>query len=160
MGLFMSIRVSFLYVTIHGSRRDSLLLDIENQNGEDKMRNAEYGTNRSGLSLTAFLIGGLIGGTIALLYAPQSGKKTREFLITEGGETADRVIHSILDAQENVLAMIEDAQNRMQFMSKETKDRLQRLQEIARSTISEQKDSLTRGYTEAKDVMKSRAPEG
>ena len=124
------------------------------------MRNMEYGTSRSSFSLTAFLVGGLIGGTIALLYAPQSGKKTREFLVTEGGEAADRVIHSILDAQENVLAMIEEAQNRMQFMSEETKDRLERLQEIARSTITEQKDSLTRGYTEAKDVMKSRTPEG
>ena len=123
------------------------------------MRNTEYGNSRSGFSLTAFLVGGLIAGTIALLYAPQSGRKTREFLITEGSETADRVIRSILDAQENVLEMIEDAQSRMQSMSQDTKDRLQQLQEIARSTIAEQKDSLTRGYTEAKGVMKTRAEE-
>jgi gas vesicle protein len=120
----------------------------------------EYSTHRSGFSLGAFLIGGLIGGTIALLYAPQSGKKTREFLRTEGGETADRVIRSILDAQENVLEMIEDAQGRMQSMSQDTRDRLQRLQDIARSTIAEQKDSLSRGYSEARDVMKNRAAEG
>lgn len=124
------------------------------------MRNMDYETSRSSFSLTAFLIGGLIGGTIALLYAPQSGRKTREFLMTEGGETADRVIHSILDAQENVLSMIEDAQYRMQSMSQETRDRLQRLQEIARNTLSEQRDILTRGYSEAADVMKNRQPEG
>jgi gas vesicle protein len=120
----------------------------------------EYSTHRSGFSLGAFLIGGLIGGTIALLYAPQSGKKTREFLRTEGGETADRVIRSILDAQENVLEMIEDAQLRMQSMSQDTRDRLQRLQDIARSTISEQKDSLSRGYSDAREVMKNRQAEG
>lgn len=124
------------------------------------MRDMEYSTHRSGFSLTAFLIGGLIGGTIALLYAPQSGRKTREFLKTEGSETADRVIRSILDAQENVLELIEDAQLRMQSMSQDTRDRLQRLQEIARTTIAEQKDSLTRGYSEARDVMKHSTPEG
>ena len=124
------------------------------------MRNMDYETSRSSFSLTAFLIGGLIGGTIALLYAPQSGRKTREFLMTEGGDGADRVIHSILDAQENVLAMIEDAQYRMRSMSQDTRDRLQRLQDIARNTIAWQKDSLTRGYTEAKDVVKNRPPEG
>ncbi len=124
------------------------------------MRNMDYERSGSNFSLTAFLIGGLIGGTIALLYAPQSGRKTREFLLTEGGETADRVIRSILDAQENVLAMIEDAQYRMHSMSQDTRDRLERLQEIARSTIAEQKDSLTRGYSEAKDVVKNRQPEG
>lgn len=124
------------------------------------MRDMEYSTHRSNFSLTAFLIGGLIGGTIALLYAPQSGRKTREFLRTEGGETADRVIHSILDAQEHVLEMIEDAQMRVQSLSQDTRDRLQRLQVIARTTIAEQKDILTRGYSEAADVMKNRAPEG
>lgn len=124
------------------------------------MSNSDYGTSRSSFNLTAFLIGGLIGGTIALLYAPQSGRKTREFLMTEGGDAADRAIHAILDAQENVLTMIEDAQYRLRSMSQDTRDRLQRLQDIARSTIAEQKDSLTRGYTEAKDVVQNRQPEG
>lgn len=124
------------------------------------MRDMDYGTSRSGFSLTAFLIGGLIGGTIALLYAPQSGRKTREFLMTEGSATADRVFQSILDAQEHVLTMIEEAQYRMQSMSQDTRDRLQKLQEIARSTIAEQRDSLTRGYSEAKEVVRNRPPEG
>jgi RNase P subunit RPR2 len=52
--------------------------------------------------------------------------------------------------------MIEDAQVHMTSMSQDTRDRLQRLQDIARSTIQEQKDSLTRAYTEAKDVMQNR----
>ncbi len=77
-----------------------------------------YSTTRRGSGLVAFLIGGLIGGTLALLYAPQSGKKTRDLLVNEGQETADQVMKSIHDAQESVLATIEDAQARMESMKR------------------------------------------
>ena len=108
--------------------------------------------NRSS-GLTAFLIGGLVGGAVALLYAPQSGRKTREFLMTEGQETADKVMKSIREAQESVIKTIDDAQVRMEAMSEETRQRLNRLQEIARNTIDEQKGSLRKGYSSAKDVV-------
>ena len=62
------------------------------------MRETDYLTRPRSPSLAAFLIGGLIGGTLALLYAPQSGRKTREFLVTEGQETADNVMKSIREA--------------------------------------------------------------
>jgi gas vesicle protein len=102
---------------------------LNNTDWRSKMREREneYSTRRSS-GLTAFLIGGIVGGTIALLYAPQSGKKTREFLLTEGQDTADKVMRSIRDAQESVLATIEDAQVRMVAMNRDTKERLQRLQ--------------------------------
>lgn len=106
-----------------------------------------------GSGLAAFVIGGLVGGAIALLYAPQSGRKTRELLMTEGQETADKVMRSIREAQESVLRTIDDAQVRMEAMSEETKERLNRLQEIARNTIDEQKGSLRKGYSDAKNVM-------
>lgn len=106
-----------------------------------------------GSGLAAFVIGGLVGGTIALLYAPQSGRKTRELLMTEGQETADKVMKSIREAQESVLKTIDDAQVRMEAMSEQTKERLGRLQEIARTTLDEQKGSLRKGYSNAKDVI-------
>ena len=37
------------------------------------------------------LIGAVIGGAIALLYAPQSGKKTRKFLKNKAAEFVDEV---------------------------------------------------------------------
>ena len=118
------------------------------------MRDTDYSTNRLSSSLTAFLIGGLVGGTLALLYAPQSGRKTREFLMTEGQDTADRVMQSIREAQESVLATIEDAQLRMEAMNRETRDRLQRLREIARSTVDEEKALLQRRSQEVKDTVR------
>jgi len=106
-----------------------------------------------GSGFSAFLIGGLVGGAIALLYAPQSGRKTRDLLMTEGQETADRVMKSIRDAQENVMKTIDDAQVRLEAMSAEAQDRLGRLQDIARGTLDEQKGSLRKGYSDAKDVV-------
>src|SRR6185503_2273696 len=98
------------------------------------MKEMEYGTPRRRSGFAAFLIGGLLGGTLALLYAPQSGRKTREFLVTEGQETAERVMQSIREAQDSILASIEDAQVRLDALNKDAKDRLQRLREIALNT--------------------------
>jgi hypothetical protein len=52
--------------------------------------------------------------------------------------------------------MIEEAQSRMVSVSEETRERLHRLQKIALNTIDEQKESLTKGYSEAKEAVKNR----
>ena len=119
------------------------------------MSDSEYNQpNRTGSTFTAFLIGGLIGSAIALLYAPRSGKETREYLMSEGQETADRVMSSIRDAQENILATIEDAQVRMEAMNRETRARLQRLQAIAQETIDEEKQIFEKRSGQVKEAMR------
>ena len=40
--------------------------------------------------ILAFLLGGLTGAAVALLYAPRSGKETRDLLTERARETADR----------------------------------------------------------------------
>lgn len=121
---------------------------------EMRMKEYEYNEpNRTGSTFTAFLIGGLIGGAIALLYAPRSGKETREILLYEGQETADRVMRSIREAQDNILTTIEDAQVRLEAMNRDTRERLQRLQTIAQETIDEEKEILDRRYGQVKEAM-------
>jgi gas vesicle protein len=111
---------------------------------ERKMRESEYyQSSRTGATFTAFLIGGLIGGAIALLYAPRSGRETREFLLKEGQETADRVMNSLRDAQ----VLLEE-------MNQETRDRLQRLQVIAQETIEEEKQVFGKRYGQVKEVIR------
>ena len=108
------------------------------------MRESEYYESSStGATFTAFLIGGLIGGAIALLYAPRSGRETREYLMNEGQQAADRV-----------MASIRDAQVRLEEMNQETRDRLQRLQTIAQETIDEEKQVFEKRYEQVKDVMR------
>jgi len=57
----------------------------------------------------AFIIGGILGAGIALLYAPQSGKKTRrdiqrsaKKLKNAGVELFDETIHKVSDVVEDV----------------------------------------------------------
>ena len=108
------------------------------------MRESEYYESSStSATFTAFLIGGLIGGAIALLYAPRSGRETREYLMNEGQQAADRVMESIRDAQV-----------RLEEMNQETRDRLQRLQTIAQETIDEEKQVFEKRYEQVKDVMR------
>ncbi len=106
------------------------------------MSEREYQSTSSGISFTALLIGGMIGGAIALLYAPRSGRETREYLINEGQETADRIMDSIRDAQV-----------RLEAMNQETRERLQRLQVIAQETIEEEKQVFEKRYGQVKDVI-------
>ena len=98
--------------------------------------------NRTGSTFTAFLIGGLIGGAVALLYAPRSGEETREILLNQGQEAADRVMESIREAQA-----------RLEVMNEETRERLQRLQVIAQETIDEEKQIFDKRYGQVKEVM-------
>ena len=53
----------------------------------------------AGISLAWFLVGAAVGATIALLYAPQSGRETRRFISkkTEQGREA------IVDSSKEVL---------------------------------------------------------
>lgn len=107
-----------------------------------------------GSGLGAFLLGGVIGGAIALLYAPRSGEETRRILAGEGQEMMDRAVMTVREAQDNALAAIRETQSRLEVLNAEAKDRISKLQEIAESTLSEQKESLKKGYSEAKKVVK------
>jgi gas vesicle protein len=56
-------------------------------------------TEDSGMSLAWFLVGAAVGATVALLYAPQSGKDTRRLIVkkTEQGREA------LVDSSKEVL---------------------------------------------------------
>lgn len=108
----------------------------------------------------AFLVGGLIGGAIALLYAPRSGQETRRILVGEGQDMVDKAVASIREAQDTALSTIHEAQTRLEALNAEAKDRIAKLQEIADKTMNEQKESLKKGYSEAKRVVQeSKEPE-
>ena len=110
-------------------------------------------TNKRGGGLMVFLFGGVIGAAIGLLFAPQSGKQTREILIDESDEMVDKAMSSIRTAQDKAMAMIKDAQSRVEELNKETNERIQLLQEIAKDTLNAQKESVKKGYSKAKDVV-------
>jgi len=103
--------------------------------------------------LYAFLWGGMIGAVIGLLYAPKSGEETRQFLIDEGDAILDKAVISAREVQDTAKSTIQDAQTRLEAFNQETKERLAKLQKIAKNTMGEQKESLEKGYSKAKDVV-------
>ena len=78
----------------------------------------------------AFLAGGLVGGTIALLYAPQSGSDTRKKIVDSGQKVKDSALESIQNVRDSAEAAIKDMQTRMDLMTQETKDYIERLKNV------------------------------
>ncbi len=61
----------------------------------------------AGTVLFAFLAGAAVGGVVALLYAPQDGRKTRQKLMEFGDdarETMGRVPHAMREAERAAVA--------------------------------------------------------
>jgi gas vesicle protein len=108
---------------------------------------------KSKTEFVAFLLGGMIGATIGLLYAPQSGEETRKILIDEGQEVVDKAKTSIQEAEDSAISAIQEAQTRLESLNQEAKERIEKLQDIAKNTLQEQKESLVKGYSNAKEVV-------
>ena len=110
-------------------------------------------STKSGSGFFAFLLGGAIGAVVGLLYAPRSGMETRQILTEEGKDLMNKTKSSVGDAQESAMATLQSAQERLAALNQEAKERLTKLQEIAKVTLDEQKKSLEKGYSQAKEVV-------
>jgi gas vesicle protein len=85
---------------------------------------------KSAGTFLGFVIGGLIGAAIALLYAPRPGSETRQKLIEDSEKLKDAAIDSVKQARDSTEAVIEDAWARMNIIAQETKDFVGRLKEV------------------------------
>jgi gas vesicle protein len=101
----------------------------------------------------AFLWGSMIGAIIGLLYAPKSGEETRQLIKDESEEMMNKAVISARDVQNTARSTIQDAQTRLEAFNQETKERLAKLQRIAKNTMGEQKESLEKGYSKAREVV-------
>lgn len=63
---------------------------------EDQMEGTEEGSNK----LAWFLTGAIIGAAVAMLYAPKSGKDTRQFLADKTRQGKQAVAEASLDVVE------------------------------------------------------------
>jgi gas vesicle protein len=75
----------------------------------DELESTETGSN----GLAWFLTGAIIGATVAILYAPKSGKDTRQYLTDRGketlGDTGSNFIESAREMFEHGRQIVEDA---------------------------------------------------
>lgn len=69
-----------------------------------------------------FLRGMVIGAAVALLFAPKSGKETRELLNEKGTEIRDKAYDIAQDARTRAQHVISKAQNKISIRTKDNKD--------------------------------------
>jgi gas vesicle protein len=68
----------------------------------------------------AFLLGGLIGASVALLYAPKSGRETREDI----SKTAKRIKNKSVDLAEEMIEGVNDLTNNVKDNINREKSRI------------------------------------
>jgi len=73
----------------------------------------------SSSSFLIFLAGGLIGAGIALLYAPLSGEKTRQYLRIQTKRAKRSARHLIENMRENVDSLVEEVKETIDHVIEE-----------------------------------------
>jgi len=78
-------------------------------------------TSDAGAFITGFIVGGLIGAVVALLYAPQSGEETRSMVIEKGIELKDKAIETTEEVRQKTGQAMGDIQKKADEFAKKTK---------------------------------------
>jgi gas vesicle protein len=87
-----------------------------------------------GAFLVGFLVGGLTGAIVALLFAPQSGEETRALIKDKSIELRDKAAETAEEALAKAEAAAKEARARADELAKEIKERGQGVIEAARKT--------------------------
>jgi len=66
----------------------------------------------SGETILAFILGGLIGATLGILFAPKSGKETRERLKVLAEDLSEKAGDLIDEGKDKVEGLVADAKER------------------------------------------------
>jgi gas vesicle protein len=108
------------------------------------MGNDERGAGTSGVILS-FLLGALSGAALAMLFAPRSGRETREMLGERLRETADRGRRLGEQAVERGREVVEDASSaldRQREALEKRRDRLAAAVEAGRQAYRDEKEKM------------------
>jgi gas vesicle protein len=99
--------------------------------------------------LAAFLIGGILGAGFALLFAPQSGEKTRKNISkfakkvkNEAKEKAEDIGESIEELVANISDRVSDAVSKGKELEEDAKKNILRAIESSQRMIEKQKSRL------------------
>lgn len=76
-----------------------------------------------GAFLVGFIVGGLTGAVVALLFAPQSGEETRALIKDKSIELRDRASHTAEEALARAEAAAAEARARADELARELRDR-------------------------------------
>ncbi len=123
--------------------------------------------NASRNLLLGFLSGALVGGVVALLYAPKTGKELRGDLAVKGGKVAEDVEGYLQDAQEKAKIIINEGKDKSAALISDAKKKadtlLQDAESIlggARQRVSDESDKLKTAVKAGVDAYKDERDKG
>ena len=107
---------------------------------------SEYDRENGGASsvILSFLLGGLTGAALAILFAPRSGKETREILAdkwTEGQQRAKDIHEKVVTKGREVASQAQGYVERQRESIEQQKERLSAAVEAGRQAFREEKSN-------------------
>ncbi len=98
----------------------------------------ERGYSGAGVAL-AFILGGVLGGCLALLFAPESGRRTRERLRDLAADVRDRTI----DLSEDIRDKAEEALERGKDILEEKKSMVSAAVQAGKEAMQRERERLS-----------------
>ncbi len=116
----------------------------EDENGNPQMTTRQNG---GGSLLAGFMIGGLIGAASMLLFAPQSGRETRDAVQAGASDLKDRAT----DAAQRTVGQ---ARSRAQQIASSARDKASDLQNQGMNMAADQLDRVAKAAQSGKKAIK------
>lgn len=92
--------------------------------------------------LVAFLAGAAIGGGIALLTAPRSGRETRDQLRSLAGETSDRIRRIAEEAEERIATVLHEGKATISEALHEGKETLAVKRDMVKAAVEAGREAM------------------
>jgi gas vesicle protein len=90
--------------------------------------------------LVGFLVGGITGAVISLLYAPQSGEKTRAVIKEKAIELVDKTTDTLEDTYKKAEEAAKDTVQKAQVMIKKAGEKTTQMTEKGKISLEEAKE--------------------
>ncbi|MBE0644815.1 MAG: YtxH domain-containing protein [Bacteroidetes bacterium] len=105
--------------------------------------------------MLGFLSGAVVGGIVALLYAPKPGKELRGELLKKGGELSDDIEDYLQDAQEKAKTIINEGKEKSSALITDAKRRADTLLKDAEGILSGAKHRMSEEGDRLKTAVKA-----
>ena len=108
-----------------------------------------------GAFVTGFVIGGLVGAAVALLFAPQSGEETRTLIREKSIEIKDQVEKTAVETREKAEQFASETREKAEKLADEAKQKAEDLQKRGQVVLEEQKSRIEKAVETGKKAVKT-----
>jgi gas vesicle protein len=102
--------------------------------------------NSSGDVILALVLGGIIGATAGILFAPASGKETRKKLKNMSDDLEEKAEGFVGEAKEKVAHFAHDAREKAEGFAGEVRSKAEHFAHDAKEKVLDQKDRLEAAF--------------